>query len=365
MKCITKLIDEQEKEISEPDEILKCEEHFYKELYSQKIQDSTPEESERIANEFKDNSTPKVSEVDKLSCEHMITVEEIGVALKQLDNGKSPGSDGFTTDFYKFFWPDIKTLVVNSLIYANKNSKLSIDQRRGIINLIPKKNKDPRLLKNWRPISLLNTDCKIITKALANGIKKILPTVINPDQVAYLKERFIGQNIRTIIDIMGYTKLTNKKGIVAFLDFEKAFDTIKWEVIYDALALFNIGPEFVGWVYTIYNDSEACVTNNGFSSPFFKLQRGVRQGYPLSPYLFIMVVELLANKIRKCEDIKRIKIGTTEIKVVQMADDTTAFLEDLASLANTLKILTQFELYAGLKLNKTKTEAMWLGKDRK
>jgi hypothetical protein len=76
-----------------------------------------------------------------------------------------------------------------------------------------------------------------------------------------------------------------------------------------------------------------------------------------------MVVELLANKIRKCEDIKGIKIGTTEIKVVQMADDTTAFLEDIDSLANTLKILTQFELYAGLKLNKTKTEAMWLGKN--
>jgi hypothetical protein len=126
----------------------------------------------------------------------------------------------------------------------------------------------------------------------------------------------------------------DKKGIIAFLDFEKAFDTIRWSVIYDALKLFNIGPDFVKWVQVIYNESEACVTNNGFSSPFFKLERGVRQGCPLSAYLFIMVVELLAHKIRNTTEIKGIKIGNTEIKLVQMADDTTTFVEDIDTLEN-------------------------------
>jgi hypothetical protein len=163
---------------------------------------------------------------------------------------------------------------------------------------------------------------------------------------------------------MGYTKLMDKKGIIAFLDFEKAFDTIQWSVIYDALTQFNIGPNFIHWVHTIYNESAACVTNNGFASSFFTLERGVRQGCPLSPYLFIAVVELLANKIRKSDNIKGIVIGSTEIKLVQMADDTTVFVSDPDSLENTLKILALFEQYAGLKLNKTKTEAMWLGKDR-
>jgi hypothetical protein len=110
------------------------------------------------------------------------------------------------------------------------------------------------------------------------------------------------------MDIMDYTKLMDKNGIIAFLDFEKAFDTIKWDVIYDALTLFNLGPNFIRWVHTIYNETEACVTNNGFSSPFFRLQRGVRQGCPLSAYLFIMVVELLAHKIRKSDNIKGIKV---------------------------------------------------------
>jgi hypothetical protein len=165
------------------------------------------------------------------------------------------------------------------------------------------------------------------------------------------------------MDIMGYTKLMDKNGIIAFLDFEKAFDTINWDVIYDTLTLFNLGPNLIKWVQTIYNEPVACVTNNGFSSPFFTLQRGVRQGCPLSAYLFIMVVELLAHKIRTSDEIKGIKIGDTEIKLVQMADDTTTFIEDEKSLENILKLLDTFEKYAGLKLNKSKTEAMWIGKN--
>jgi hypothetical protein len=298
MKCITTLEKENNEVITNQEDILKYEEAFYKSLYSNNEAAPTLNK-EAVANTFKDESIPKISEVDKQRCENQITMQELGNALKELKNEKSPGSDGFTTDFYKFFWINIKKTVLESINYAENVGNLSIDQRRGIINLIPKKNKDPRLLKNWRPISLLNTDYKIITKVLASRIKKVLPSVINSDQVVYLKNRFIGQNIRTIMDIMDYTKLMDKDGIIAFLDFEKAFDTIQWEVIYDALKMFNLGPNFIKWVHTIYNETEASVTNNGFSSPFFKLQRGVRQGCPLSAYLFIMVIELLAHKIRK------------------------------------------------------------------
>ena len=361
-KCITKLINEKEEEISDPEKILKYEESFYQNLYSKPI-GVNEDQKTRAKNIFNDDALPKISEENKQVCDKAITIKEVGEALQGLKNGKSPGSDGFTADFYKFFWTMLHPVVFDSLTHALEKGQLSIDQKRGIINLIPKKDKDPRLLKNWRPISLLNTDYKIITKLLANRVKEVLPTVINSDQVAYLKNRFIGQNIRTILDIMGYTKVKDQEGIIAFLDFEKAFDTINWDVIYDALALFNLGPIFISWVKTIYNQSEACVTNNGFSSPFFKLQRGVRQGCPLSAYLFIMVVELLAHKIRKSKNIRGIKIGETEIKLVQMADDTTMFVEDPDSLQNTFDLLKAFESYAGLRLNKAKTEAMWVGKN--
>jgi hypothetical protein len=154
MKCITKLLDENSDEISKPDEILTYEEHFYKRLYSE----TNVEAGEEITNFFKNETLLRLSNEDREICEGQISIEEIGKALKQLKNGKSPGSDGFTTDFYKFFWGDIKNIVLDSIIYAYEVGKLSIDQRRGIINLIPKKNKDPRELKNWRPISLLNTN---------------------------------------------------------------------------------------------------------------------------------------------------------------------------------------------------------------
>jgi hypothetical protein len=358
-KCITKLINESDEIIEDSNEILKYEEEFYKHLYTQ------PEEQDNIRNntmlEFVDEETPKIQMADMELCEQNINLEEIGQALMDLKNGKSPGTDGFTPDFYKFFWTKIKLLVLNSLKHAYESGELSIEQKRGIINLIPKKEKDVRFLKNWRPISLLNTDYKILTKTLASRLKQVLPNVINEDQVAYLKDRFIGQNIRTIFDIMEFTKSQNKTGIIAFLDFEKAFDTIRWDVIEDTLKIFGLGENFVKWVKAIYKGSEACVTNNGFSCPFFKISRGVRQGCPLSAYLFIMVVELLANKIRKSKDIKGIKIDQTEIKILQMADDTTILVEDIASLKEVLRLISLFHIFAGLKLNKSKTKALWIG----
>ena len=206
MKCITKLLNDEDGAITDADEILKYEETFYKNLYSEPQKNQNEIEEQGAAAElFNVETLPKINNNDKLTCDTDITINETGIALKDLTNGKSPGSDGFTPDFYKFFWPTIKDVVFDSIIYANEKGHLSIDQKRGIINLIPKKNKDPRYLKNWRPISLLNTDYKIITKILANRIKKVLPTVINPDQVAYLKKRFFGQNIRTIFESNGFT----------------------------------------------------------------------------------------------------------------------------------------------------------------
>jgi hypothetical protein len=114
------------------------------------------------------------------------------------------------------------------------------------------------------------------------------------------------------------------------------FDTINWEVIQDALVTFGFGDFIRNWVKLIYNNTEACVTNNGFSSPIFRLERGVRQGCPLSAYLFIMVVELLSHNIRKDNTIKGIKIGNKETKIAQMADDTTIFVEDINCLEKVL-----------------------------
>ena len=169
---------------------------FYQKLYS-KCNTSDCDDKCTLLND----KVPKLKEIDKNLCENIITIQECGKSLKELPNNKTPGSDGFTTDFYKFFWPDIKKYVYESFTYSFEHGILSIDQRRAILTLLPKNGKDLRWLKNWRPLSLLNTDYKILTKLLAIRLQKVLPSLVSEDQVAYIKKRYIGENVRKIMDV--------------------------------------------------------------------------------------------------------------------------------------------------------------------
>ena len=148
---------------------------------------------------------------------------------------KTPGCDGLTVEFYRYFWADIKSLVHDSFLYALQAGKLSTDQRRGIITLIPKKAKDIRLLMNWRPISLLNTDYKILAKVLASRLQQALKEIISPDQTSYIKGRSIGENIRLISDVIEHTTKNDTKGYIVLLDFAKVFDSVKISFLKKAL----------------------------------------------------------------------------------------------------------------------------------
>ena len=136
--------------------------------------------------------------------------------------------------------------------YSFKNGKLSIDQRRGILSIIPKKDKDLRYLKNWRPLSLLNTDYKILTKLLANRMQKVLDEIISHDQSGYIKGRYIGENIRVISDMIALANDNNKyAGIMALLDFEKAFDTISWRFLENTLKTSENGYKFCIMIFVV------------------------------------------------------------------------------------------------------------------
>ena len=248
--------------------------------------------------------------------------------------------------------------MIRSFNFAYDNGSLSISQRRGIITLIPKPNKDTALLDNLRPISLLNTDYKILTKAIAKRLEKVLPKVINPDQTGYIKKRYIGENIRLISDIMTYTEEGNIPGIALFIYFKKAFDTIKWDFINCCLKAFNFRPDIQNWVKILYNNVSSCIVNNGFASEFFPLERGVQQGCPLSGLLFVIGIELFARAIKNDDNIKGINVGEKVIKVSLYADDTTVFVRDLNSVARLLTLLQKFKNLSGLEINTTKTEGM-------
>ena len=181
-----------------------------------------------------------------------------------------------------------------------------------------------------RPITLLNTDYKIAAKAIANRIKTVLPKLINNDQTGLMKGRFIGENIRLIDGIIQYATQHNVPGLLLFIDFEKAFDSLEWPFIFDTLRFFGFGPSLINWVRTFYCNIESRVLNNGWSSNFFQPQRGVRQGCPLSPYLFILAAELLAKAVRNNKSIRGFSLGNDEVKTVkisQYADDTPLILD--------------------------------------
>ena len=230
-----------------------------------------------------------LDEVNKITCENDLSLDEIARNIQQLPNNKSPGCDGLSTDFYKFFWTDIKELLFDCYVYCYKSGILSQDQRRAILNLIPKPNKDLRQLKNWRPLSLLNTDYKILAKTLATRLQKVIENLINEDQTGCLKGRFIGQNIRTIIDTLDFTTMNEIPGFMVMLDFEKAFDSVSWKFFVKILESFNFGNKFIRWIKLLYNKASICVINNGFSTPFFPISKGIREGYPISALLFILV----------------------------------------------------------------------------
>ena len=241
---------------------------------------------------------------------------------------------------------------------------MSCSQKQAVITLFEKKGKDRSLLENWRPISLVNVDTKIMTKVIATRIKNVLPDIINCDQMGYVKDRFIGETIRSIYDIMEFTAEENIPGLLVFIDFKKAFDSVEWNFLYRCLEIFNFGPDFIHWVKTYYKNIQSCIINNGMASNLFSLERGVRQGDPLSPYLFIVAVETLAIAIRQNPDIKGISIGKEETKLLQYADDTTAVLSDTNSAKILFDQLNSFESISGLKINYTKTEGMWIGSSK-
>ena len=177
--------------------------------------------------------------------------------------------------------------LVASFNAAYEVNELSISQRRGIVTLIPKEDGSLLELQNWRPITLLNVDCKIATKAIAKRIEPYLPTLIHSDQTGFIKERYIGENIRLIEDVMEYTKVHNIPGILIARDFTKAFDSLEWGYKMNTLDAFNFGTSIKRWTSTSYTNIESAVINNGFLTNWFKPSRGVRQDVLILPsYLF-------------------------------------------------------------------------------
>ena len=174
--------------------------------------------------------------------------------------------------------------------------------------------------------------------------------------------RYIGENTRLIYDILHITDKLDIPGLLLIIDFEKAFDSISWKFIEKVLIFLNFGESIKQWLQVFYNDISASVVQCGFLSEFFIVQRGCRQGDPLSPYIFLLCAEILTRMFKANKDIKGIKIADTEYTLSQFADDTTVLLDgSQKSLDEALRVLNRFAISSGLKVNASKTRAVWIG----
>ena len=183
-------------------EILHECESFFKDLYSSKMKtDSILPKTNFF---FSENDTV-LSNEERYSIEGLLTEQECLNALKEMEPDKSPGTDGLPSEFYQMFWNEVSKPLLEALNYGFEIGQLSISQKRGIIKLIPMKSEEPYYIKNWRPLTLLNGDYKIATKAIANRLKTNLHKLINNDETGFLKGRFIGENIRLIDSVINYT----------------------------------------------------------------------------------------------------------------------------------------------------------------
>ena len=333
---------------------------FYQALFSKDVLDM------QIQTEIIDDLELSLTDYEREMCEGIFTIDELHAALKGLQTGKTPGSDGLSTEFYLAFWDDLGDSLLSVLNEGFEAGSLASSQYEGLLRLIYKKD-DRRLPKNWRPISLLNTDYKLASKVITERLKKVMSSIVHQDQTCGVVGRSIFSNLHLIRDALDMINKTNEPAILVSLDQEKAFDRVDHDFMLRVLVKFGFGPNFCRWVKIFYANAFSRILINGALSCPVYLQRGVRQGCPLSPLLYVLVSEVLSNQIRKNRQIEGFLLpgaGGLRFTISQYADDATSILKSEKSLCHLLRVVHKYELGSGAKLNTTKSEAMWLGRWR-
>lgn len=357
-RAITLLKGEDDSDIADPKLILKEIRLYYKKLYSTR----NLTDCGKVDKLKHIDNAPRLTEELKMVMDLPISNDEISMALKSMPNNKCPGNDGLSTEFYKMFWLKLKDHYCNAIQYAIANGCLHQSARMGIISLLPKKDKDTRYLKNARPLTLMNVDYKIYSKVLSLRLKEVLPYIIHDDQTGFMSGRDISLNIRKVLDIIQYTEINKIGAVVITIDYAKAFDSIEYEFIWNAMKYFNFGSVFIDYVKILFKESMARVINNGWLSEFIYPTRSTKQGCSTSPAIFNICAELVAISIRNNPKIKGIKINEIEYKLAQFADDMNLFLEfDRITLQELVGTFGVYQCIAGLAVNYDKTYIYRIG----
>ena len=304
----------------------------------------------------------QLSMEDRIYCEQEITIDELFDGVMTLKSNKCPGGDGLPNEFYRVFFKELSLPLLQMAKHSYELRKFPKSTRRGIISLLPKKNKDSRFVKNMRPLTLLNSDNKIIAKVLHNHLRTFLPEIIHCNQTGFLRKRNITSNIHKSLDLIEFTKSSNIPAVILMVDMQKCFDMVDYTAIEGALNYFNFGPIFTNWVMLFYTDIQVCTQNMGLFSNFFTKTRSTNQGCIISPAVFLLISEILAIKLRGNSDIRGIRVKEVEYLISQFADDMDLYLPfDSVVLNAVCDELSDIESHTGLRVSYDKTMIYRIG----
>ena len=355
-KTWDKIINNSGEIVTGTDDIQKVQMDYFKTLYTSQSHNIDSELQDKFCNVI----DSRLSEESQNLLDKELNVDELYNSLRYMKNNKSPGPDGITVEFYKAFWKELKDPLLKVYNNSFDIEEMSYTQYLAIIVLLYKKGVRESV-KNWRPISLINVDSKLLSKVFATRVKKILPEIIHTDQRGCIQGRFIGQNIRLIEDIVH--EMDDDK-IILMLDQEKAFDRVEWTWLFKVLNRFSFSENFIKWVKLMYKNMKSSVLTNGYPSEYFKITRGIRQGDSLSALLYVIQAEPLSQYLRKSSEINGIVIEDHEedtshiVKGCQYVDDAITVLNSVQEIETCFKIIDEYGKASGSSLNKLKTTGL-------
>ena len=357
---IESLLTSTGEEIRGKDRIVKEVEGFYSNLWTTR----TPVDNDQQDQYLNVMDGEGISEEESNTIKDPASEEDIREVIRGMANNKSPGLDGLSKEFYTSFWSYIKgdlTEVVNAVLLFGK---LPESARTARVKLLYKKG-DQRQLKNWRPISNLNVDYKIVSKLLTNRIKGTITSVISDTQKCSVPGRNISDILLNIQAALSFAKLKKIPILVASFDQENAFDTVNHEFMLKVLQKVGMGHRTLALIEDMYSNMLSRVEINGHLSNNIRINRGIRQGCPLSMLLYAIQSEAFARHVQLNNNIKGFRIGRCEQKLQQYADDNTLITSTAGSVTAMIGEFDLLRQVTGQRINEEKTLIMCLGDELK
>ncbi|KAK3530736.1 hypothetical protein QTP70_000758 [Hemibagrus guttatus] len=340
--------------LSESTEIRKQTVSFYSKLYSSEWSGAQVVEDSFLV------GLPKLSERAARELDRELLLEELHEALQRMENGRASGIDGLPAEFNKAFWAVIGQDVLDVLRDSIRRGELPLSCRRAVLTLLPKKG-DLTHLKIWSPVSLLCTYCKLLSKALASRLTKVMEQLIHQDQMYCVPDRSIFDNVYLVRDILHVSRLLGLKTGLIFLDQEKAFDRVEHEYLWKVLETFGFNPGFIGMIRVLYCEIESVLKVNGGLCAPFKVLRGIRQGCALSGMLYTLAIEPLLNKLRSHLSGFKVPHTNASICLSAYADDLVLMIDSQKDMNVLTDILNDFQVLSSAKVNWAKSEAILVG----